>query len=226
MALEAVVSPGSMNTLLAALLGIVPVILSLTVHEYAHAFAAKKLGDRTAESEGRLTLNPVAHIDPFGTLLLPILLATQGLPAFGWAKPVPTNPLLYTRKITMWKGEMLVAAAGPVSNLLLAIGCTAIGAIFVHSGAYMLVPQVLWTLLAHLIITNIALFVFNMFPVGPLDGRAVLTGLLPPAAAERFYNVSMRYGWIGLVLLVLFAGHLLAFPVSIITRGLWALVGI
>src|SRR4051794_25825024 len=94
------------------------IILSLSVHEFGHAFAAFKLGDDTAERQGRMTLNPLAHIDPFGTLLLPFMLSLSGLGAFGWAKPVPYNPTRFRRTISMRTGSMIVAAAGPAMNLV------------------------------------------------------------------------------------------------------------
>jgi Zn-dependent protease len=101
---------------------LVPMILSLTVHEWAHAFSAFKLGDDTAASQGRMTLNPIAHIDPIGTLLLPGLSAvTGGLSLIGWAKPVPVSPYKFSRKTTMRRGMLITALAGPASNLVLAL---------------------------------------------------------------------------------------------------------
>src|SRR5687768_7374424 len=95
---------------------LIPLLLSLTVHEWAHAYSAYRLGDDTAEREGRLTLNPIAHIDPLGTLLLPLL----GIP-FGWARPVPVNPTRFRRDVSMRSGMMLTAAAGPASNVVIAV---------------------------------------------------------------------------------------------------------
>src|SRR5258708_37531060 len=104
--------------LTARMLFLIPLILSLSVHEWAHAWTAWMLGDRTAESEGRLTVNPLAHIDPVGTLLLPLL----GVP-FGWAKPVPINPAFFDHSVTMRTGVLLTALAGPVSNAAIALVC-------------------------------------------------------------------------------------------------------
>ena len=103
-----------------AVMILIPMILSLTVHEYSHALAAKLLGDDTAEKQGRLTLSPLPHIDIFGTILLPLLSIGTGMPFLGWAKPVPTNPVNYTRKVTQRTGYMLVSLAGPVSNFVFA----------------------------------------------------------------------------------------------------------
>ncbi|MBN1962311.1 MAG: site-2 protease family protein [Deltaproteobacteria bacterium] len=217
---------GNFDTFIVAIIGLIPVILSLSVHEFAHAWSAKQLGDDTATRHGRLTLNPIAHIDPIGTLVLPLLLTMQGLPAFGWAKPVPTDPSRYTRKISMWKGHMIVAAAGPISNLLMAIICLALASFLVHSGYIANTPEAIATFLIRMVIINIALFVFNMLPVAPLDGQSVLAGLLPSAWASGFHNISRRFGWIGLILIIVFAGRILARPVELIFTGLKAIVGL
>src|SRR5689334_23219884 len=106
------------GSLLAGIKYLIPLILSLTVHEWAHAYSAFRLGDDTASRQGRLTLNPIPHIDPIGTILCPLL----GIP-FGWAKPVPVNPLRFNRGVSMRTGMMITAAAGPLSNLVLAVLC-------------------------------------------------------------------------------------------------------
>jgi Zn-dependent protease len=105
--------------LLAGVKILIPLILSLTVHEFAHAWSAYRLGDDTASRMGRLTLNPLAHIDPIGTVLLPLL----GIP-FGWARPVPINPARFRRSMRMSTGMMITAAAGPLANVILAVACT------------------------------------------------------------------------------------------------------
>jgi Zn-dependent protease len=108
--------PLESNWLLEGIKYLIPLLLSLTVHEWAHAFAASRLGDDTAERMGRLTLNPIPHIDPLGTVILPLL----NIP-FGWARPVPVNPVRFTRKLSMSAGMMIVAVAGPLSNVVLAV---------------------------------------------------------------------------------------------------------
>jgi Zn-dependent protease len=163
-------------------LSLAVLLLSLTVHEAAHAWAANALGDPTARLMGRLTLNPVAHIDPIGTLLFPLVAATTGLPLIGWAKPVPVS----VRNLRSPQRDFaLVAAAGPASNLLIA----AAGAVVwfairpgVMDGEPFGLPAyvLLW-----LIMMNVLLAVFNMLPVPPLDGGNVLMGILSPAAAAR-----------------------------------------
>jgi len=153
---------------------VIPLVLSLTVHEYAHALSASMLGDDSARRAGRLTLNPLVHIDLFGTILLPLL----GIP-FGWAKPVPVDPSRFRRGVRMSTGLMVTAAAGPLANVVLAVVCTvAYGLAFRFSGGGG--PDSGWReLLLRLININVALAIFNMIPIPPLDGSRVLGGLVP-----------------------------------------------
>jgi Zn-dependent protease len=170
---------------LAVLLG------SLTVHEAAHAWAANQLGDPTARLLGRLTLNPVAHIDPIGTLLFPLLAAMTGLPLIGWAKPVPVDG----RNLRSPRRDFaLVAAAGPASNLVMAT----IGATWLQLAPDALSTGVLGYAVLLLVIVNVLLAVFNMLPIPPLDGGNVLIGVLPLAAARvverlRPYGIFVLY---------------------------------
>jgi Zn-dependent protease len=157
------------------------VLLSLTVHEAAHAWTAERLGDPTARMLGRVSLNPLVHIDPIGTVLLPLLAARSNLPIIGWAKPVPVN---ITRLRRGRRDFMLVAAAGPASNIALAF----IGGLMLT----MLRPVDgldAYDIITHAAIINIYLAVFNLIPVPPLDGGNVLAGLLPPSAAAIFDNL-------------------------------------
>ena len=164
---------------------LIPLILSLSVHEWAHAWTAWMLGDRTAESQGRLTLNPLSHIDPIGTVILPLL----GVP-FGWARPVPINPAFFTHRISMRTGVMLTALAGPVSNVCIACLCAILRGLLVRSESPTFDPApTLAALLDMLITMNIALAVFNMLPIPPLDGSRVVDGLLPE---------KLRTGWDGI----------------------------
>jgi Zn-dependent protease len=163
-----------LSWLLHALMLILLLWPSLTVHEYAHAYAAARLGDPTGAREGRLTLNPLAHVDPVGTFLLPLL----GVP-FGWARPVPVNPKLFRRDVDRGRGFAITAAAGPAANVALgvvaAVGC---GAAFA-AGA----PGWLTGLLMSLVAMNLHLAAFNLLPLVPLDGSRVADYYTPRALA-------------------------------------------
>lgn len=172
---------------------IIILLLSVIIHEVAHGLSARYFGDHTAERAGRLTLNPIPHIDPFGTILLPLLLILTGSPVlFGWAKPVPINPLNF-RDIR--KGELVTSAAGVLANLALA----AIGAIIFHS-----IPQDFLPLVKSLALftvrINAVLAVFNLLPIPPLDGSKVVMSLLP-AHLENEYRKLERFGFMILILL-------------------------
>jgi Zn-dependent protease len=177
-------------------------LFSLTVHEMAHAWTADRFGDPTARLLGRVSMNPVVHADPIGTILFPLISMVSGAPLLGWAKPVPVN-LRYLGHPR--RDYMLVAAAGPASNLALAL-----------SGALLLAlvpvsPQTLdeanvsvpiAAILSKLITLNVLLAVFNMIPIPPLDGGNVLAGLLPISLADVFNRIR-PYGFLVLYALVL-----------------------
>lgn len=208
--------------MLLRVMSLVPMLLSLTVHEFAHAWSAWKLGDDTAERMGRLTLNPVSHIDPIGTLLLPLL----GIP-FGWAKPVPVNPVRFSRRFSMKTGMMITAAAGPISNVLLAILCTvAYGLLWrwspqtlIGGGGYSGVAQ----LLMIGITMNVGLALFNLLPVPPLDGSRVVDGLLPLHLRPMWESVT-RFSPFLLLGAMLFGGSLIAGPSRLVHQALNALL--
>jgi Zn-dependent protease len=178
-------------------------IAAITVHEFAHAFVAHKLGDPTPEAQGRLTLNPIAHADPVGTLALPIMMAlmSPGM-LFGWGRPVETQPRHYTRKISLRAGMALVAFAGPLSNLMLA-GLTILVVWILALTGVITEPLSAYHPLRTFFSLNIVLFVFNLIPVHPLDGGKVLHWLMGP----KYQNVDdflARYGFLILLVLVFF----------------------
>jgi Zn-dependent protease len=166
----------------------IPLLFAITVHEVAHGWVANKLGDPTARMLGRLTLNPIKHIDPIGTLLIPAVLLLLHSPfLFGWAKPVPITPQNFKKPRT---GMAWVAAAGPGSNLLMALIWLTISWISVTFAATVPWLAPLYWMGVFGVISNVALGVLNLFPLPPLDGSRVLAGLLPPAGARVLYRIE------------------------------------
>ncbi len=177
-------------------LSIIILLFSVIIHEVMHGLMALKFGDHTAENAGRLTLNPIPHIDLFGTILLPALLMFTGSPIlFGWAKPVPVNPLNFSN---IKKGELFVAAAGIMANFGLAI----VAALIYHflNALPQTFPVIVGSLLRFTITINLVLGVFNIFPIPPLDGSKILLSQLPYNLAKSYQKLE-RYGF--LILLVL-----------------------
>jgi Zn-dependent protease len=194
------------------------VLFALSVHESAHAWTADKFGDPTARLMGRVTLNPLAHIDLIGTIIFPIMLAVIGAPVFGWAKPVMVNPNnLRNRR----RDGMLVSAAGPVSNLLVA-GATIL-VFLALKGTGLLASPPLFTILLFLIIINIYLAVFNLIPIPPLDGSGVLEGMLKGGALRAFEAIR-PYGFF--ILLLIIYSHLLDFIADPIFRLVMKVLGL
>ncbi len=178
---------------------VLPVLLAITVHEVAHGWMAKQLGDRTAMMLGRLTLNPLKHIDPFGTVILPVLMLVLGGFVFGWAKPVPVT----WENLRRPKRDMaLVALAGPLANLFMAV----LWLVLIHIGDWLSGTNAwLGTPLVYMgvagVFINVVLMVLNLLPLPPLDGGRVVVGLLPGPLAWR-YSLIEPYGM--LIILVLF----------------------
>ncbi|MEJ2135141.1 MAG: site-2 protease family protein [Desulfofustis sp.] len=199
-----------MNTVSQLIIMAPPLLLALTLHEYAHGYVAYRLGDPTARDAGRLTLNPLSHLDPIGTIAFFFI-------KFGWAKPVPVNPYYFKnpRQDMLW-----VALAGPVTNLLLAVASALLLKAMIGTASVLpytpmleaiLVP--LYNMLVASVWINLVLCIFNFLPIPPLDGGRILTGLLPEDLA-RTYASFERYGFI-VILLLAFSGVLgtVIFPV-------------
>ena len=183
------------------LLIILPVLLfSLTIHEMAHAVTADWYGDPTARRLGRISLNPLVHLDPVGSLLLPLMAFYFGGFIFGWAKPVPVNPANLKNHR---RDFLVIAAAGPASNIALAIGASALlGFVPGGLGAAEGIPAVLATLGLFMVRFNVMLAVFNMLPIPPLDGGTVLAGLLPETLAAGYDRLIRPYGFLILIVLM------------------------
>ncbi|MEN6310060.1 MAG: site-2 protease family protein [Acidobacteriota bacterium] len=196
-------------------------LFAITIHEASHAWAALKMGDPTAYAAGRVSLNPLAHIDLIGTVILPIVLVITHLPAFGWAKPVPVNPynLRHPRRDNLW-----ISLGGPAANMI-----AAVSGIILIRGLRLLAPNItgflqsflllrqpfprgfyplegLALVLFYIILINIYLAVFNLIPVPPLDGSGILAGLLSESAAEKYDRIR-PYGFI-IVLALVYVGVL------------------
>jgi Zn-dependent protease len=177
---------------------IIVILLSMTLHEAMHGFVSYWLGDDTAKAQGRLTLNPIKHIDPFLTIILPVILALSGMPIFGGAKPVPFNPL--NVRWGEW-GAALVAIAGPLTNFVIA---------FVAFGVWALVGTptsgLLFQVIHTVVLVNLGFFIFNLIPIPPLDGSRVLYALAPDFA-KRGMEAMERFGIIVVFGIVILAGQ-------------------
>lgn len=208
---------GDGNLVLRVVETLLLMIVSLTVHEFAHAFVATRLGDTTAKDEGRLTLAPHVHLDPIGSLLIPALGALSGFPYIGWAKPVPFNPARFRRDITMWRGAALVAIAGPLSNLVLAV----VAAIAMRVLQEIPLPPAVLTMLVRvlpsLMLLNVFLFLFNLLPLPPLDG-----GYLIPRRYDDVRQMLARYSFLIFIVMMVtgLVQRVLVPPMQLISRGL------
>jgi len=205
---------------------VLPVIFAITVHEVAHGWVAKKYGDNTASSQGRLTLNPIKHIDLFGTIILPGLLLVTGTGfIFGWAKPVPVDPRNFKNPL---HDMAIVALAGPVSNLLMAVFWALIVrlGVTIGAGTEAISLPLIYSGVAGISI-NLVLALINLLPIPPLDGSRILTGMLPRYWAWQ-YNRLERFGFIILLVLLYtnLLGTILAYPMFVAQKVFFSIAGL
>jgi len=187
------------NSLITGFIMICCFVPAIVVHEVSHGYMAWRLGDPTARSKGRLSLNPIKHVDPFGTVILPIILAISGGPVFGYAKPVPYNPS-YFKDIR--KGELLTGLAGPASNLVMSI----VGALITYA---LILPGIfspavmgwIFTVGFYFVLINLVLMFFNLIPIPPLDGSSIIAPFLSDNALKQYYSVQ-RYAMPFLLILL------------------------
>ncbi|MBN1879970.1 site-2 protease family protein [bacterium] len=186
--------------IVSVIISMVVIIISLSVHEFAHAWVADYLGDPTAKNLGRMSLNPIVHIDPIGTIMLPLVLSFTGLGVFGWAKPVPVNlsNLRYPRR-----DDALVSIAGPASNLMLALFCSVIVRSLLFIGTESDGVHFILFILVSLIRINILLMLFNLLPISPLDGSGVIQMFLSPKALFNYKQLSRKITIVFLAILLL-----------------------
>jgi Zn-dependent protease len=219
------------ETIAKILLFVAPLLFSISFHEAAHAYMANKKGDPTAKDLGRLTLNPLAHIDIFGTIILPALLIYFGGPLFGYAKPVPVNPV----NLKNYKNDnLMISLAGPISNLMLAIAfaisikiASLISPVAVNGyffGSENLFDQPIIAMLNMGILLNIGLMLFNLLPIPPLDGFHVLEGILP----ERYNDLLEKYNQVGFFVFIIlyFTGILnyIGYPITLIYTSILRII--
>lgn len=202
-----------------AILYLIAFILAVAAHEFGHAWVANRLGDPTPRLQGRLTLSPVHHIDPIGTIVMPLIMAFTAAPLLAWGRPVQYNPAALSRRFSVRTGQMLIAIAGPSMNLLMAT-VVSIGIIVAaHLGA----PASMLNDVFHFLVKlNISLMIFNLIPIPPLDGGSVLAWLLP-RSMHNVVDFLGRYGTFILILLVLSPSlglpiiGVIAYPIRVIS---------
>ncbi len=202
---------------------LLPVLFfSIVLHEFAHGYAAYRLGDDTAFVLGRLTLNPLKHVDPVGTLVVPAFCYITGLPLFGWAKPVPVS----VRRLNSPRADMgKVALAGPLTNFALAVACVLLlkGLLLCASHFSPAALRTGFYVLQYAVMINILLALFNLIPVPPLDGGRIVSALLPASAAYKYEMFLGRYGMVIVIALILTGGvRYILLPAAAFIMGLFA----
>lgn len=204
------------------------VLFAITVHEASHGWAAFKMGDPTAYHMGRITLNPIRHIDPIGTILLPAMLIIMGAPPFGWAKPVPVNPLNLKDPR---RDNLIISIAGPVSNISVAVMAFIVlkilmrinpGLLYSGGGGFSSLLSPLITIVYYTIVINVILAFFNLIPIPPLDGSGVVMGLISEEAAQKYEQIR-PYGFFILILLIMtgFIGRILGVVLQVVNSFIY-----
>jgi Zn-dependent protease len=204
------------------------VLFAITVHEASHGWAALKMGDPTAHQLGRITLNPIRHIDPIGTILLPLMLIIMGAPPFGWAKPVPVNPLNLKNPR---KDNLIISIAGPASNISVAVIAFIVLKILMNlnpsmfnqtGGGISNLLSPLITIVYYTVVINVILAFFNLIPIPPLDGSGVVMGLISEEAAQKYEQIR-PYGFFILILLIMtgFIGRILGVVLRIVNSFIY-----
>jgi Zn-dependent protease len=208
------------NIYLQYLCTILAFIPAIVFHEVAHGFVAWKLGDPTAKSKGRLSLNPLKHIDIFGTVILPAFLMLTNLPVFGYAKPVPYNPMYFKDKR---KGDFLVGIAGPLANFVLAIIGSALMFLMLRINSLVISNGFLYCVyyifLPEFIIINLCLMFFNLIPIPPLDGSSIIALFIPERYLPKWYSIQ-AYAMPILIIVMVFLPYLTTFdPLTLYIRA-------
>jgi Zn-dependent protease len=209
-----------MDQLRSAILYLIAFILCIAAHEFGHAWVANRLGDPTPRLQGRLTLAPQHHIDPIGTILMPLLMAFTAAPLLAWGRPVQINPVAFSRRFSMSTGRMLVAIAGPGMNFIMAL---VVSVVIVVAGRLGAPDSLLGAIFHYLVQLNISLMIFNLIPIPPLDGGSVLAWVLP-RSMHGLVDFLARYGGIILMLLVLSPSlgmpimRIIGYPIVVITK--------
>lgn len=212
----------NLSSLYSLLISIPAVLVAITFHEYAHAFAAYKLGDETAKSQGRLTLNPIKHMDPVGILMLLFL-------GFGWGRPVQIDPRNFNRNMSAKKAEAIVAIAGPAANFILAIVFSIITALLIKFNAldkmnYRAALTII-EILQSIVILNVGLGLFNLIPLPPLDGSKVLCAFLPYNVEMSFRNNEQIFYMVFMILWITgLLGSIISPAISVVYNGLTKLI--
>ncbi|MBA3547098.1 MAG: site-2 protease family protein [Nannocystis sp.] len=214
----------SATDLRTALIFVLCLVVATAFHEFAHAIVADRLGDPTPGREGRVTLNPLVHADPIGTLALPVMAGLLHLPVFGWGRPVMTQPRYYTRRFSMRAGMAMVSYAGPLANVLQAAVTLGVIKVLLLSGV---THPGLLEVLATFFLLNVTLAFFNLLPIHPLDGGKILAWMMP-ARFDHIDDILARYGWTILLALMLIPGLLqtLFMPVRLVVDWGMRLVGL